>query len=200
MEKFNLLCDTIVNLGLPLNKDKIESPNTTMVIMGIEIDTVRRTISIPPTKLDEIVQEVNAFDQKTYMYKRELQSLLGKLLYISKIVQLVRGFLNPMLQALRRMHGQRAKINTEFKKDLGWFRKFLQVFNGCTSFDNWTGESDNVCFIDASLQGLGAICDNQFYSVHLPNHIASGGPILVFEMLNVLVALKLWGMSGVTRE
>ena len=55
---------------------------------------------------------------KTFMTKRELQSLLGRLLYVSKVIQPARGFLNCMLQTLRQMQDQRTRIDLGFKKDL----------------------------------------------------------------------------------
>ena len=53
--------------------------------------------------------------------------------------------------------------------------------------------SDINVFIDASLKGLGAVCENQFYSVSLPYHFVKPECIVVFEMVNILVALKMWG-------
>ena len=52
-----------------------------------------------------------------------------------------------------------------------------------------------TCYVNASLEGLGAICGEKFYSMHLPEAIAISGRIVVFEMLNVLVALRLWGIE-----
>ena len=74
------MCNTIAELGLLLNPDKVEPPNVRMTIMGISVDVIKKTIAIPPGKLDKI---------------------LGWLLYISKIVQLAKGFLNRMLQMLK---------------------------------------------------------------------------------------------------
>ena len=139
-EKFDLMCKTMTDLGLPLNRDKVEPPDVHMVIMGISV--INKTIAIPSGKMGEIMGAVEDFDKKTFMTKRELQSLLGCLFYVSKVVQPARGFLNRMLQTLRQMQGYRQKIDIEFKKDLRWFKLFLTSFNGCTSFSNWSGESD----------------------------------------------------------
>ena len=55
--------------------------------MGVSVDVHNKTIAIPKEKMNDIVQTVNQFAKKTFMSKRELQSLLGKLLYISKIIR-----------------------------------------------------------------------------------------------------------------
>ena len=178
----------------------LRSRACSMVIMGNHVDMVERRIAIPHDKKGEIVQAVEDFSTKTFMTKRKLQSLLGKLLYINKIIQPARGFLNRMLQTLRKMQGRRMRINSDFKKDLYWFKWFLQDFNGCTSFDNWAGQSDVECHVDASLTGLGAICGRQFYSVLLPQHMRSSERIVVYEMINVLIALRMWGNSWVNKR
>ena len=77
------MCNTIVDLGLPLNPVKVEPPSISMTIMGIIVDVVNKTIAIPPDKLEQILRDVQEFDLKTFMTKRELQSLLGRLLYVS---------------------------------------------------------------------------------------------------------------------
>ena len=193
-DKFQILCDLITDLGLPLNPDKVQPPSDSIEIMGVEVNAVLKTIAIPQTKLADIVRTVDEFSRKTFMSKKELQSLLGKLLYISKIIRPARGFLNRMLQTLRNMSNMtRIKIDEEFTRDLNWFRVFVRTFNGRTSFANWEGPSDIVVHIDASLAGLGAVCSKKFYSVHLPDHIKALQRIVIFEMLNILIALRVWG-------
>ena len=99
-----------------------------------------------------------------------------------------------MLQTLRSMGDKRkVKIDGEFRKDLNWFKAFMNDFNGQTTFKNWHGPSDIECFVDASLMGLGAICNNEFYSVHLPSHIKESERIVIYEMINILIALRVWG-------
>ena len=93
----------IQDLGLPLNRDKVKGPSGELTIMGIDINVRDRTLAIPGTKMDEIVQICEQFHVRTECSKRDLQSLLGKLLYVSKIVKPARGFLNRMLNTLRGM-------------------------------------------------------------------------------------------------
>ena len=105
-----------------------------------------------------------------------------------------------MLQTLRNIKSATVKLNPEFRKDLNWFKHFLQDFNGSTSFDNWAGQSDVECHVDASLTGLGAICGRQFYSVQLPYHLKASERIVMFEMITVLIALRVWGNSWVNKR
>ena len=199
-EKFEKLCNLITELGLPLNPDKVQPPSETMEVMGIVIDVSTKTLSIPHTKMRDIEETVNSFIHKSYMCKRDLQSLLGRLLYVSKVIKPARGFLNQMLQTLRNMTGvNRAKIDNDFRRDLNWFKQFLQSFNGKTSFANWQGPSDVTVYVNASLSGLGAVCKGQFYSVWLSESILKFDGIVIYEMINVLVCLRMWGMDGVIK-
>ena len=45
--------------------------------------------------------------------------------------------------------------------------------------------------LDASLWGLGAVCDNEVYSIPIDLGFAGYG-IVHLEMLNILVALHIW--------
>ena len=55
------------------------------------------------------------------MSKQELQSLLGKLLYVAKIVVPVQAFLNQMLTYLRGEIDTSITFGEDFKRDLTWF-------------------------------------------------------------------------------
>ena len=78
---------------------------------------------------------VNHWDQKHYCTKRELQSLLGTLLYVHKCVRPARTFLNRMLDLLCHAPNPSCIVLTEdFKRDLRWFKKFLPSYNGVSLF------------------------------------------------------------------
>ena len=105
---------------------KLHPPSTQAVCLGILFDTVNRTISIPPEKLQEIITICNNWDNKMTCTKANLQSLLGSLLYVSKCVKPARFFLNRMLQVLRyQVTSNIIKLTPEFFKDLHWFKIFF---------------------------------------------------------------------------
>ena len=55
------------------------------------------------------------------------------------------------------------------------------------------GEVYDTVYIDASLICLGAICGHQFFSTCLPPYIYNESKIVFFEMINVLVCIRVWG-------
>lgn len=45
-------------LGFPVAMDKVEGPATTLIFLGLELDSVLKQIRLPKTKLDEILMEL----------------------------------------------------------------------------------------------------------------------------------------------
>ena len=86
-QSFQFLQGLLTDFGLEISHRKLVSPQTSVVCLGILITSVDRTISIPPKKLHEISDMCNNWDTRTYCSKRDLQSLLGSLLYITKCVK-----------------------------------------------------------------------------------------------------------------
>ena len=70
------------------------------------IDTVKGIIAIPPEKLTTILTEVRHWLRCDVASKRQLQSILGLLLYFHKCIRPARVFLNRMLDLLRSAHGR----------------------------------------------------------------------------------------------
>ena len=85
------------------------------------------------------------------------------------------------------------RLTEEFAKDLNWFNTFLCSYNGVTFYDNKLVQA--VIELDASLTGLGAIFRNMIYALPLP-HDHLGYNITQLEMLNIMVALKVWVTLG----
>ena len=88
---YQSLQDLLSDLGLDISYKKLVSVITSVVCLGIRIDTVDR-ISIPSQKLQDIVNMCRNWLNKTYCSKNQLQSLLGNLLYITKCVKPARIF------------------------------------------------------------------------------------------------------------
>ena len=86
------LLQLLDQLGLDINESKNIPPSTKMVCLGIEIDTINFTMSVPPAKLQQIIVECKKWHGKKYCTKNQLQSILGLLLYITKCVKHARFF------------------------------------------------------------------------------------------------------------
>ena len=162
-----------------------------MNCLGILIDTKEFTLAIPSEKLQEIVTMCKSWIHKNSCTKRQLQSLLGSLLYVTKCVRSSRFFLNRLLEFLRSMEDRgQEDLTVEAKRDINWFQKCLPTFNGVTFFDQ--RQVDGAIELDASLQGLGAVWGSQIYALSIPLGYLNF-QIVHLEMLNILVALRAWG-------
>ena len=187
---FHFLLHLLQDLGLDISQKKLVPPSTSVICLGIQIDTVNRTLSIPHDKLIQIVNICQSWQSKTYCSKRQLQSLLGSLLYISKCVKPARFFLNRILALLRNNHAvDKILLDQPFFQDLSWFNTFLTNFNGVTYYDK-KFPTDQV-YLDACLTGLGGHYGSMIYALDIP--LGYGNyDICHLEMLNIVVASKLW--------
>ena len=125
------------------------------------------------------------------MTRRDLQSLLGKLLCIARCVKGARIFLNRILQVYReKQHCKHIILTFDFYGDLFWFIRFLYTFNGVQSFS--PAKVQQTVFVDATLSHVGAIWGSRAYSLPLPD-LVLGLPITQCEMFNIVVCLHVWG-------
>ena len=150
-QSYQFLLSLLQELGLDISTEKLVAPATYVVCLGIMIDTISRTISLPDQKLKEIKNLCQKWTYKTHCTENQLQSLLGSLLYITKCVKPARSFLNRMLTVLRDNYANsKIQLTQEFFWDLNWFNLFLQQYIcGVTFYDNQ--RIDEVIYLDGCL-------------------------------------------------
>ena len=195
MDAYTNLRRVISSLGLQEASDKLCPPSTCMEFIGITFDTVTSTISIPTTKIAEIMALVRTWQGRSCATKHQLQSLLGKLHHVSKCVKPARLFVSRMLDTLRSAPDRgRVALNADFQRDLQWFANFLPTYND-RNMMQYVGLSttDLILEVDACLTGIGGIFRNEFYFTPIPADIPlCQYHITHLEFLNILIALKLW--------
>ena len=108
---FDALRQILWKLGLQVSEKKLESPTTYLNCLGILINTETFTMSLPPQNLKEIREKCCQWQQKCYCNKRQLQSFLGSLLYVSTCVRSSRFFPNRLLNTLRSMEDKITQIS-----------------------------------------------------------------------------------------
>ena len=190
---FHTLLDLMMQLGLTVSDKKLVSAAMQVTCLGVLIDTIEGTISILPDNLCDDMDMVHQWLTKEVTTKHQLQSFLGLLLYVHKCIKPARVFLNRMLDLLRCGHGRPKIILTpDFKRDLGWFAKFLPTYNGVSLYDH---KNFHVTLeLDSCLTGFGGRSLNCVY--HLP--IQSGfrnWTIVHLEMVNILLAICIFKLQ-----
>ena len=135
--------------------------------------------------------------QKRTTTKSSLQSLVGKLVFVSKCVRQSRVFIARILRLLRKVtfNHHHISLNSEYGKDIQWWCKFLRAYNGVsmTTSNNWSS-SGEVFTTDACLMGCGGIYARYYFHKEFPEVISIQRlDINSLELLTIVVALKLWG-------
>ena len=177
-------------LGLEISQSKLVSPTNCAICLGIEINTVNRTLKIPQEKLTDIQNICSQFASKSKVTKNQLQSLSGSLLYITKCFKPARFFLNRMLQLLRDSNSQSIiELNDHFHRDLNWFNTFLWQYNVVTFYDH--RKPSYTIYLDACLTGFRAHFANMVYALPIPLAYKNY-TIVHLEILRIVVALKIW--------
>ena len=148
-------------------------------------------------RLCEIEQLLEQWFTKRTTTKSALQSLVGKLVFVSKCVRQSRVFIARILALIGKLrhNHHHAHLTAEFQKDLVWWRRFLRKYNGVTMINiaKWTSP-DEVFSTDACHVGCGGVCDDQYFRGVFPRFISEQNlDISSLELLTIVVALKLWG-------
>ena len=193
---FYRLCDLLNELGLPINSDKLIPPTKRLTCLGIEFNIENNTMSISKDKLEAIYTEYVEVSTKTSLSKHKYQSLLGKLLYIQKCVKPARVFINRLLAVFRsNSHLKTIHLSDEFHKDIQWFLTFLPSYNGISYICKHRLDEGQSLYLDANLTGMGAVWRNRVYATPIHNCGDLDLKIVHLEMLNIIIALKTWGVK-----
>ena len=181
-------------LGIMQAVHKICLPARQMVWLGILFDSVQMTMSIPPAKLAEVGEIVRSWQGRSRATRHDMQCLLGLLQFVASVSPPTRIFTNRMLQDLREAPARGSEsLSLGFRRDLAFFSELLPQFNGVKIMDKATVGCQDVLELDACLSGCGAFAGREYYSEEFPEEVqGEGHAIARLELLNVVVALKVW--------
>ncbi len=167
------LITLLLRLGFEVNHQKLVAPTTSLVFLGIQLDTVRCEMSLPTEKLSNIRTALSEFSQRGRVTKRQLQSLAGKLNFAAKVVRGGRTFMRRILNSISRLQRphHRTRLSNAAKQDILWWRNFMYGFNGVSTFSDDTDIASIMS--DACGAGGGAFCQGDFiyfnWESDLPN-------------------------------
>ena len=195
-------------LGLAESADKACPPSTNMVFLGVQFDTVKLTMSVPAEKIQELRVDLATWLKKTTAVKKDLQSILGKLFWVSRMVRHSRPFMGRLLQLLREMKDQsptkKSPLSKECRKDLLWWATYLRTFNGVSliinaedtlqSLDQLIASPFLVYAGDATLWGGGAWYKKEYWSREFPTFLKDPQiPVHIKEMWVLVASSWVWG-------
>ena len=194
---FYMMGALLEKLGLEESTKKASPPSTDMIYLSVRFNTITQQKSVPPEKLAELQDILGRWSRKTLVTKKDLQSLVGKLMSVAKVVRHSRVFVCRLLSDLKRLHNvaQHSKIllQQDTIKDILWWNVFLRKFNGVDfliprSLDNVMMEYHG----DACLTGGGGVYMDEYWSRILPENL-QGAPIHVLEFWVMIASITIWG-------
>ena len=207
-QAFKALGWLLEDLGLVESTEKAEPPTTQITYLGVEFDSLAMEMRVPADKLQEIKSEIRLWLRRTTITKKDLQSLLGKLFWVGKVVKHSRVFLGRMLEQLRTMSGmqdnKKVKLLDETRKDILWWANFLEHYNGVEiitiedpirlSYQQLLETPHDICAGDATPVGGGAWHGYEYWCGPLPHELQDPKiPIHLKEFWVMVVSAKLWG-------
>ena len=107
------------DIGLPLAPTKFMGPAQTLEFLGLTIDTVRMAVAIPQDKMSKILQELQEVLQCSKCKVKKIQSLAGRLNFITKAVPHGKLFSRKVYDLIAGMKPHwHVNITREVKRDL----------------------------------------------------------------------------------
>ena len=185
----------MLQLGVVEAKHKVCQPARRMIWLGLWYDSVAMTVSIPQVKLREIMDILEEWKGKTRASQREMQQLIGLLQFVASVSPPARVFTNRMLTNMREMPKKGTEsLSLGFKSDLAFFLDLWPVYNGIRIIDKADVPCQELLELDACLTGCGAYTGEEYYAERFPHGVMQQEHMIArLELLNVVVALKVWG-------
>ena len=194
---FTELGRLLESCGIEESKQKACPPSTRMTFIGVLFDSEALTLSVTPERLQEILSLLDVWLLKSKATLHDLQSLIGKLSFITSCVQASRVFMCRLLLWLRQIHGKKSaqQIPVSVHKDLLWWKTFLPQYNGVSMMllEDFS-EPDALFSCDAFPSSCGGMMQASYFHEEFPSFIQEKQlHINALELLTIVVALKLWG-------
>ena len=198
---YNLMGRILRSLNVAEADEKAVTPTTRMEFLGNTVDTVKMTLEVSDDRKQELLDLLNNWMRRTVFSKKQLQSLIGKLSFVTNCVQAGRLFLSRLIDQISEAQESRTNIITaDMRLDMQWWQEFLPSFDGSAILwllDKWN--YDQQLASDASMVGAGATFNQEYIHSKFTEEILTiTGNIAQRELYTILVAMRLWGaqMTG----
>jgi hypothetical protein len=194
-DNLKLMLETCDELGMKVNPKKVLYPATQMEYLGIIIDSESMCLKMSDERLSDVIDELNLWEQRSYGTKRELLSLLGKLVFLSRVIRPGRIFcrrLFTLSSKVKHLH-HRVRISKESGLDIRWWLKFATAWNQTSMFydDMWTTSASLELATDASNIGYGGVFKSKWFK-GLFSEVQKVRSIAWRELYAIVVACKIW--------
>lgn len=165
-----IMLDTchMANVAISTSPGKVVHPTTIMECLGIELDTELMEMRISKERLQEIEEDLLSVSQAKKCKKRRLLSIIGKLVFVSKVVAAGRTFVRRLIVAAAKAHHlcHMVPLTKACKQDIIWWLTYLHNWNGVSMIPDaeWSKDRDLELATDASNIGMGVIFGTHWFA------------------------------------
>ena len=188
------LITLLLHLGFEINYSKLEAPATSLIFLGIQLDSTTMQLSLPEGKLKSTQGIISEFMGRARATKRQLQSLAGKLCHAAKVIRGGRTFLRRLFSCISKLKRpyHKARIKGNMLKDIQWWHSFMAHFNGVASCID--AKHAQTVVTDSCLIGGGAFYAGDFYYINweLDHHELNSLPINYKEAAMAALSVLRW--------
>lgn len=188
--------------GVPLAGEKTVFPTTEIEFLGIKINSITMEFLLPENKIARSIHLIQVLLDSKKTTLRQLQSLLGLLVFTSRVIPMGRVFCKRLYKATcgKKSPFDHIRVTKPMRSDLQIWLQFLKNFNGRSIWqdDFVSTESINLFTDAAGSIGFGAYFLGQWSAESWPDLWVQSGlvkNIQLLELFPVLVALVIWGNS-----
>ena len=116
----------------------MEGSSTSLVFLGIELDSVAGELRLPEDKLTRLRQLIAHWQGKNEYWKRDLLSLIGILNHACKVINAGSSFVRRLIDfsKVAKHPDHFIRLNRQTRSDLEWWHLFVASWNGVSTMFN----------------------------------------------------------------
>ena len=124
-----MLKSIIQDIGLTRSESKSVAPSQVVEFVGNLLDTSSMTVGVTPQRKIDVMKELDKWRYKVTCTRQQVESLVGKLQFISNCVKPGRLFVSRLLNEMKKMRrGRWYPIKNEIRMDIRWWYNWLPMF------------------------------------------------------------------------
>lgn len=203
-QAYDTLGEIITRVGLKESLEKACPPSEEMVFLGTGLNTISMTLFITPDRVEEILNILLDWKNRTHATLREVQSLLGKLNFVTNCVNSSRIYISRILNFLREMRpGKKYQVPQTVKEDVEWWQEFIPIYNYRSSMitNEWE-EPDRTIMCDATPQRTARWSEGEFFSRNFPAELLNDKKTNINELecITATACVKIWASKCVGKK
>ena len=211
------LIKLLIRLGFYISWDKLVSPCQNITFLGLNLDSITMSISLPNDKIVKLQDTLRQFVSLKRVKKRDLQSLAGSLAFASTVIKAGRTFSRRVIDLVNSVkYGHYfIRLNDCFRLDCQFWLSFMNnpLFNGTAKILDNDPIDISILQTDSSFYGYGVFYNGEWLAGAWdedPPHVPSGidlknnwepfkcpdairSNINILELIPVLIAARRFG-------